>query len=222
MRGAEGVMHKNIAQRGHLARQRFVVLFLALVQAAVLQHHQLAGLHFHAIDPVGHHGNVALHQLAQTLSHWHQRIRRLEFAFRGTPEVRSHHDRRASIQRHLQTRHRRPDARVLGDSATRVLRHIQISTDEHALASHLAAGAQIGKTDEIHDDSQSTKVEKTADRRLAGGIVGGSPPSERQQSARSPTRQGPQNRLCRAAATERGGNLTSPAQGAAANTPPCR
>ena len=52
VRGAEGVVHVDVAQRGDLARQRLVVLLLALVDPAVLQHHHLAGLHVDAVHPV--------------------------------------------------------------------------------------------------------------------------------------------------------------------------
>ena len=67
VRGAEGVVHEDVAQRRHLPRQRLVVLLLALVDAAVLQQHHLAGLHRHAVDPVGTQRHVAAQQLAQAL-----------------------------------------------------------------------------------------------------------------------------------------------------------
>jgi hypothetical protein len=63
VRGAEGVVHKDVAQGGHLLCQVFVVLFLALVDAAVLQQHELARGDSHAIDPVGNHGNFTAQQL---------------------------------------------------------------------------------------------------------------------------------------------------------------
>ena len=52
MRGAEGVVDEHVAQRCHLPRQRRVVLLLALVEAAVLEHDQLAGADGHAVEPV--------------------------------------------------------------------------------------------------------------------------------------------------------------------------
>jgi hypothetical protein len=48
---------------GHLLCQLFVVLFLAFVDPAVLQQHELAGGDSHAIDPVGDHGNFTAQQL---------------------------------------------------------------------------------------------------------------------------------------------------------------
>ena len=53
MRGAEGVVDVDVAQRGQLARELVAVLLLALVDAAVLEQHHLAGLHRHAVDPIG-------------------------------------------------------------------------------------------------------------------------------------------------------------------------
>jgi hypothetical protein len=43
VRGAEGVVDVQVAQRRHPSRQRIVVLFLTLVEPAVLQHHRPAG-----------------------------------------------------------------------------------------------------------------------------------------------------------------------------------
>ena len=54
VRGAEGVVGVHVAQRGHPARERLVVLLLALVEAAVLEQHDLAGLHVDAVHPVAH------------------------------------------------------------------------------------------------------------------------------------------------------------------------
>jgi hypothetical protein len=41
------------------------------------------------------------------------------------------------------------DARVFGDVAGVVLRHVQIGADEHALAAHLPLGDQVGQADEL-------------------------------------------------------------------------
>ena len=63
VRGAEGVVHVDVAERGHLARQRLVVLLLALVEAAVLEQHDLARLERRepgaAVDPVADQRHLA-------------------------------------------------------------------------------------------------------------------------------------------------------------------
>ena len=48
VRGAEGVVNEDVAQRGHLLGQRRVVLLLAHVHAAVLEQHHLARRDVHA------------------------------------------------------------------------------------------------------------------------------------------------------------------------------
>jgi len=80
--------------------------------------------------------------------------------------VRGHHHRRAGVQRHLQARHRSADARVFGDAAAVVLRHVQVGADEHALAGHLAAGAKIRKADEVHDEARWQKSAKQFEKQL--------------------------------------------------------
>ena len=150
MRGAERVMHKNIAQRSHLARQRLGVFLLADVQAAVFQQHDLAGLHVHAVHPVGHQRHVALHQFAEALGHRLQRVGGLEFALFRPAQMRRHHHRGTSVERHLNARNRGPNARVFGNLARVVLRHVEVGANENAFAGDLAVGTQIGKTDEVH------------------------------------------------------------------------
>ena len=62
--GAKGVVHIDIAQRSHFAGQHFLVLFLALVDAAVFEQHDLTRGHGHTIDPIGHQRHITAQQLA--------------------------------------------------------------------------------------------------------------------------------------------------------------
>src|SRR6202008_1966694 len=48
--------------------------------------------------------------------------------------MRGHHDRGALLQRELDAGHGGADARVVGDGAAVVLRHVQVGADEDALA----------------------------------------------------------------------------------------
>jgi hypothetical protein len=65
--------------------------------------------------------------------------------------VRRHHHGRARLQRHLDGRHRSADARVFGDVARIVLRHVQVRADEHALAGHFALGHEVFESEDGHD-----------------------------------------------------------------------
>ena len=117
-----------------------LVLLLALVEAAVLQQHHLAGLHVDAVDPVGLQRHLAAEQLGQALGHRRQRVLGLELALGGTAQVRGDHHRRAGVQRHADAGHRGADARVFGDVAGVVLRHVEVGADEHALAARRGPG----------------------------------------------------------------------------------
>jgi hypothetical protein len=64
--------------------------------------------------------------------------------------MRCDHHGRTGCQRHLDAGHAGADAGVLGDAAVIGLRHIQVGADENALASGLAVGTQIRKTDDVH------------------------------------------------------------------------
>src|SRR5262245_9823524 len=135
MRRAEGIVHVDIAQRRHPARERFVVLLLALVDAAVLEHHRLARLHFEAaVHPVPHEWHGSTQQLGQALRDRRERVARLEPAFGGPAEMRRHHHRGAAVQGVLDAGERRADARVFGDVAGVVLRNVEVGADEYALA----------------------------------------------------------------------------------------
>ena len=150
MGGTKGVVHKDVAQRGHFLGQRFVVLLLAFVHAAVFQHHQLAGFHIHAVGPVGDDGDFATHQFTHAFGHRGQRIFGLEFTFCRAAQVAGHHHSRPGVQRHLNARHAGAHAGVFSDVARVVLGHVQVGTDEHALASDFALGNQVRKTDHLH------------------------------------------------------------------------
>ena len=153
MRGAEGVVHEDVAQRSHLAGEFLAVLLLALVQAAVLQHHHLAGGHVHTVHPTALEGHLAAQQFTQARSHRGQRVLRLELALGRAAQVRGNHHRSASLERHLDAGHRGADAGVFGDAAGVVLRHVQVSADEDALAGDPAGGHEIGKTEDVHGGS---------------------------------------------------------------------
>ena len=146
VRGAKGVVHKHVAQGGEFSGQLGGVLFLAHVDAAVFQQHDLAWLHLHAVDPVGHQRHFAAQQLAQPFGHRRQRVFRLERALGRAAQVAGDHHRSAGIERHPDAGHTGANAGVFGDIARVVLRHIEVGPDKHPFALGKAAGDHISKT----------------------------------------------------------------------------
>ena len=150
MRGAERVVDVDVAERGHLLRERVVVLLLALVDAAVLEQHHLSGfqrrLPRRVVDPVRDQRDVALEQSPQPFGDRLQRVLGLELSFGRAAEVRRDHHDRARLQRGLDRRHRRADARVVGDTAVIVLWHVEVGADEHPLVRE----RDVGHPEELH------------------------------------------------------------------------
>ena len=73
MCSAESVIHIHITQCGHFSRQRFVIFFLALVDAAVFQQHDFAGFDVYTIlNPVLHQGYWLTKHLGQAFRDWCQ------------------------------------------------------------------------------------------------------------------------------------------------------
>ena len=102
--------------------------------------------------------HLAAEQFAQALGDGRQRVLGLEFAFGRAAEVRSHHHRGAGLQRHLDAGHRRADARVFGDVARIVLRHVEVGADEHALAGQAAVGHDFVKSKDFHRRAPTTRT----------------------------------------------------------------
>ena len=116
-----------------LARKRFVVLLLALVDAAVLEQHHLAGPHLDAAHPVVLERHLAPEQLAQALRHRRERILGPELAFLRAAEMGGHHDRGPLLEREADARDGGANARVVGDAAGVVQRHVEVCADEDPL-----------------------------------------------------------------------------------------
>ena len=150
MCGAKRVVDIDVAQGSHLARQCFVVLFLAWVDAAVLQHHHLTGRNRHAIDPIGQHWHVASKQFAQAFGHGGQGIFGFECAFGGAAQMAGHHDRSTCSQGHFDAGHGGADARVLADATVVIERDVQVGADEHAFAFGGALGTEVCEAMDVH------------------------------------------------------------------------
>jgi len=143
-----------MSHRAANLRQRFIVVFLADVEAAVFQHDELAGFDLHAIDPIGQQRYVAAQQLTQPFGHRRQRVFRLEGALHRAPQVAGDHHGRTGVQRQLDTGHAGTDAGVFGDAAavvkTEIKGHVQVGANEDALVGGKAAFHHIGKTQDFH------------------------------------------------------------------------
>ena len=149
--GAEGVVHEDVAQGGHLLGEFFAVFLLALVDAAVLQQDKLAGGHSHTVDPVGDHGDFTAQQFAQALGHRGQGVFGLEVALGRTAQMAGHHDGGAGVQRHLDAGHAGTDAGVFGDGAGGVLGNVEVGPDEDASSRRKPAGHDVGEPEDFHD-----------------------------------------------------------------------
>ena len=67
VRGAECVVHINVAKCRHLLGQCFAVFLFADIDPAVFQHHHLTGGDRHAAHPVRHQRHIPAQQLSQAL-----------------------------------------------------------------------------------------------------------------------------------------------------------
>ena len=99
-----------------------------------------------AVDPVGDEADRFAEQLPEAHGHRHQRVFRLQLALGRPTEVRGDHHRSAVLEAVLQGRQRRTDARVLGDVAGIVLRHVEVGADEDAFAFDV----EVGKLENVH------------------------------------------------------------------------
>jgi len=128
-----------------LASASSSILF-ADVHAAVFQQHDLAVIHLDAIDPVTHQLHRHAQQFGQALAHLGERVGFGQHAFFRAAQVRRDHDGGASVQRQANAGHGRADAGVFGNAAGIIERHVQVGTNEHALAGQSAGLGQRGQS----------------------------------------------------------------------------
>ncbi len=136
MRRAERIHHIDIAQRGHFLRQIVRVLLFALVEAHVLEQHDLAGVNVHAVQPVLLQGHRHPQQLRQALGHGSEREFLRVLALLGTAEMRHHQHARPRRQRRLDGRQRRANPRIAAHHPI-LNRHVQVLADQHPLAAQI-------------------------------------------------------------------------------------
>jgi hypothetical protein len=152
VRGAECVVHVDVAELRHFLRKLVGIFLFALVDAAVFEQHDRARRDVHAVfDPVRHQRHVTAEQFGQTLRDRRQRIFRLEVALGRTAQVRRDHHGGAGVKRGADRRHGGADASVFGDLAGIVLRHVEVGANEYALVAQGALVDQVLQSGEIED-----------------------------------------------------------------------
>ena len=141
---AEGVGHIYLSHSGHGFRQLGVVLFLALLEAGVLQQEDLAGREGGGLGGgvgthhVGGQDDVLAQQLAQAGGNRLQGQLGLDLAL-GLAHMGAGDDRRALLQQVLDGGQGGADALVVGDDAAAVLGHghVEVAAKENLLALHV-------------------------------------------------------------------------------------
>ena len=142
MRRAKGIADEQaIAERGELPRKGFVVLFFLGVKAHVFEHQDAAVTERLALrfglcpDTIGRETHRLTEELFELFRGGTQRILRVRTSF-GPAAVRSQNEPPALLDREAERGQRLADARVVGHS-TVLEGHVEVHTDEHALAAKL-------------------------------------------------------------------------------------
>ncbi len=128
----EGIHDVDVAECRHLLRQ-LVLVFLALVEARVLEQDHLARLARHAIEPVAFEADLAAQHFREPRRHRRQRKLFGRNPFLGTAEVRHQQHASTGLLRRFDRRQGRADARVAGDDAV-LHRDVQVFADQDPLA----------------------------------------------------------------------------------------
>src|SRR5262249_21163261 len=118
-------------------RQRLVVRLLALVEPAVLQQNDFAGVYFYASSPVGNQLDRKTQKLAQPLRNRLEGVFLIKRPLLWPAQMRGHHHGGALVERHADAGDGGADARVVGDLARVVLGDVEVGADEDALAAEL-------------------------------------------------------------------------------------
>ena len=141
MRGAERVVDEDVAEFGDLLREGRIVLFLAGMEARVLEQEDIAVLQLgdgrlrNVAHAIVRERDRASDGLGQRFGHGRQRHRGHDLALRPV-EVGKHDHARALLRQFANGGRLAVDAQRVGDPAV-LHRHVQIGADEHALPLHV-------------------------------------------------------------------------------------
>ena len=146
MCGAEGIHHEHVAERGVLLRGIVEVLLLALIDAAVLQHHQFTrGDIEAAVDPILDQAHGLAQAIGNVVGDGLQGILRGPFTFGRTTQMRCHHHLGALLEAMIDGCHRGGDARIGRDLAV-LHGHVQVGADQNTFTFQI----EIGQFDNGH------------------------------------------------------------------------
>ena len=151
VRGAEGVVHKDVAERGILLRELGIVLLLALVAAAVLEHHDFARGHLDAVKVVLHETDRSAHQLAHAHGNPRQRILRTAFALGRAAKVAHEKHRGAAVQGKAHGGNARHEAGFVRDAAFFIAGNVEIAANEDAASVELSGLRQSFESENLHE-----------------------------------------------------------------------
>ncbi|KPY55881.1 phosphomannomutase [Pseudomonas syringae pv. spinaceae] len=137
--GAKSVHHEHVAQGRVLLRQLVGVLFLALVEANVLEQHDIARLDVNAVQVIGDQRNVTTQCLAQVFSNRLEAVFSRKLALGRTAKVRADHDSRAFFQRQPDGRQRSKNTCIAADNAV-LYRDVEVFADQYTFTLQIEVG----------------------------------------------------------------------------------
>src|SRR6188508_1943867 len=139
MRGTEGIVDVDVAERSQRLRECLIIFFFAGMKAKIFEEHDVAGLHFGdeafyiRADAVGGKDDVFSEQPSEPLRDGRQTEFWIERALRAS-EVGADNGFSAVVDHTVDCRKRGADPGIVGDLQRIVERHVEIGADNHPLA----------------------------------------------------------------------------------------
>ena len=136
VRGSEGVIDVNVAERGHAPGEGVGIGLLSHFETHVLAQRDAPGRAVNAVQPVAREAHRPLEQSGQHRRNRFQRQRGVGLTFVGPTEMRQHHHRGTGSEGPADRGQGCAQARVVGDCAI-LERHVEVLAQEHALPGQL-------------------------------------------------------------------------------------
>ena len=140
MCGAECIVYEDLGHGSQFTGECGIVLLLFLVEANVLDHHNLTGLQSGSLrlgilaDNVGSHNNLLTQKLAQTGSNGSQRIFHVELTL-GTTHVRAEDNGSVFLHQVLDSGQSAVDTGLIGDYTVRH-GNVEVAANENFFAGY--------------------------------------------------------------------------------------